>query len=513
VSTAKPVEAPAPVEEPREGSGDDGRGRGLGDGLRQRVARGTIVNTVFLVSVNLLGFLKGFVVAAFLTTSQFGIWGLLVITLGTMLWLAQIGVDDKYIQQDHPDQELAFQHAFTIQSMLCGLFMLVVFVTTPLFALLYGDWRIVAPAYVIALAVPAIAFQTPMWAFYRQMDFVKQRTLQALDPVSSFVVTVALAIAGLGYWALVIGTVCGAWGAAIACIRATPYRLRFRYERGTLREYAAFSVPVLAGQASGVLIAQVPITVAQRTLGVAAVGSIVLASSISLYASRVDDIVTHAIYPAVCAVKDRTDLLFETFTKSNRVALLWGVPCGVGIALFADDLVRYVLGEKWRSAVVLIQAFGLIAAASQIGFNWDVFYRARGQTRPIAITAGLALAATMFVTVPLVLVDGLDGFIAGMVAMTGVVLCARAWYLRRLFPSVSLIRHSLRAILPTVPGALLVLGLRQVVSGRSAAQVVAELALFVTVTVAVTMVVERSLVREVLGYLRRDSAAPVGSAG
>jgi O-antigen/teichoic acid export membrane protein len=498
----------APPGSERDADADEGRG----EGLRRRVARGTVVNTAFLAGVNVLGVLKGFVVAAFLSAGDFGVWGLLLVTLGTLLWLAQIGVDDKYIQQDEEDQELAFHRAFTMQSLLCGLFLGLILVTTPLFALLYGDWRIVAPSYALALAVPALALQTPMWVYYRRMDFVKQRVLQALDPVSSFVVTVALAVAGLGYWALVIGTICGAWGAALVSVRAAPYRLRFRYDRATLGRYAGFSVPVLAGQASGVLIAQVPVTVAQRTLGLAAVGAITLASSISIYASRVDDIVSHAIYPAVCAVKDRADLLFETFSKSNRLAVLWGAPCGVGIALFAGDLVTYVLGEKWRGAVLLIQVFGLIAAANQLGFNWTVFYRARGETRPLAVSATVGMVVCLATTMPLLLLEGIDGYAIGMSAMMVALLVVRRHYLRRIFPAASLLRHSARAILPTVPGTLVVLGLRQFAGGGGAARAAAELALFVVLTIATTFVTERQLMREMVGYLRRPAAAPVSSA-
>ena len=93
--------------------------------LRRRAARGTVINAAFNVALQLLGFLKGWIVAGFLTATQYGVWGLLVISLGTLLWLAQIGIDDKYIQQDHPDQEKAFQLAFTLQCMLAGLFMVI----------------------------------------------------------------------------------------------------------------------------------------------------------------------------------------------------------------------------------------------------------------------------------------------------------------------------------------------------------------------------------------------------
>ena len=42
------------------------------------------------------------------------------------------------------------------------------------------------------------------------MDFVRQRILESFQPIVTFVVTVALAVAGVGFWSLVIGTLAGA---------------------------------------------------------------------------------------------------------------------------------------------------------------------------------------------------------------------------------------------------------------------------------------------------------------
>ena len=482
-------------------------------GLRRRAARGTVINAAFLIALNGLGFFKGFIVAAYLTTSEYGVWGLLVISLGTLLWLAQIGIEDKYVQQDHPDQEAAFQVAFTIQCVLAAGFVVLIAVAMPVFALLYGEWQIVAPGLVLALAMPAAALQTPLWALYRNMDFLRQRKLQATDPLVSFVVTIALAVAGLGYWSLVVGTLCGAWVEALAAVRASPYPLRLRWESGALREYASFSWPMFVSSASGVLIAQVPILVAQRSLGVAAVGAISLASTISLYAARVDEVVTNALYPAICAVKDRRDALLESFSKSNRLALLWGVPVGIGIALFAHDLVDFVLGDKWDYAVPLIQSFGIAAALNQLGFNWTAFYRASGHTRPMAVAGIVSLVAVMAIAVPLLIVSGLHGYAYGIVATTVVYACLRIWYLTRLFPAFSVLAHGARAMAPTVPAALAVLALRAVEHGpRAEAWAIAEVVAYVVIAAAVTVVAERALLRELVGYLRRaPSSATWGS--
>ena len=477
--------------------------------MRVRAARGTAINAGFNVGLQLLGFLRVFIVASFLTATDYGVWGLLVISLGTLLWLAQLGVDDKYVQQDHPDQERAFRIAFTLQSGIAGTFMAIIAIGVPLFALAYHEPAIVAPGLVLALAMPAAALQTPNWVHYRHMDYLKQRRLQMWDPLTAFVVTIPLAIAGLGYWALVIGTISGSYAAAFVAVRNSPYKLRFAYEPGTLKEYMSFSWPILISSASGVLIAQIPVLIAQRQLGTAAVGAMTLAGTISLYANRVDDIVTNTIYPAVCRVRDRADLLFESFTKSNRLALMWGMATGVAIALFAADLVHFVLGERWVFAITLIQVFGLVAGVNQFGFNWSAFYRAIGNTRPLAVASVVMLVAVLGLTVPLIYTHGLDGYAIGMAGATGVLLLVRCWYLLRLFPTFQVLTHALRAIAPTIPATAVVLLVRNFEPGaRTGREAVLEIALYGIVLLAGVFVWERALLRELFGYLRGRVAAP-----
>jgi len=81
----------------------------------------------------------------------------------------------------------------------------------PLLSVIYGTRAIIAPGFAICAIVPALALQSPTWVYYRRMDYVRQRTLQAADPLIAFVATVIMAIAGLGYWALVLGVLAGSW--------------------------------------------------------------------------------------------------------------------------------------------------------------------------------------------------------------------------------------------------------------------------------------------------------------
>jgi PST family polysaccharide transporter len=483
-------------------------------GLRKLAARGVIVNSAFQIGFAGIALLRRVLVAAFLTQSEFGLWGILIATLITLSWLKQLGIGDKYVQQDEPDQELAFQKAFTLELGVSFAFFFLVVAVLPFYAIAYGHPEIIIPGILLATVVPISALETPIWIPYRQLEFVRQRTLLSVDPLVAFAVTIILGIAGAGYWCLVIGSIAGAVAGSAAAIITCPYRIRLRFDRSTLKEYVTFSWPLMALGVSNLIFIQGTLLVANHTVGLAGVGAIGLASSVATFADRVDGIVSSAIYPAVCRVTNRTQLLHEAFVKSNRVVLMWAIPFGVGLALFAGDLITFVLGERWGPAEDLLIGLGLTAAFSQIAYNWAIFMRAVNDTKPMMYASFISLGSFFVVMVPALLTLDLIGYVVGFAAVTLIQLTVRGYYLRRLFPGFGILRHLVRAIAPTVPAAGLVLLVRLVGPGdRTLELAIGEFALYVVATIGFTMLFERRLLREMLGYLwsRRPQPAPTST--
>ncbi len=469
-----------------------------------------MINAAFFVGLNVLGMVRGFAVAGFLATTEFGLWGLLFAVLGAMLWLRDAGIADKYVQQEEEDQETAFHRAFTLNFGLHVGLAVLMLVLVPLFALALDQPDLTAPGLVLAAIVPAYGLRAPAWVFLRRMDFFTQRVLQAIEPVVALVVMVGLAAAGAGVWALVIGAVVGAWASAIAGVVISPYRLRLKFDRLVARDYFTFSWPLLLAGGTGLLMGEVTVISGEAVVGLAGVGAITLAGTITRYTTQIDDVVTQAVYPAVCRVRDRADLLFESFIKANRLALMWGIPFGVGVVLFMPDLVTYVLGEKWRSAVLLMQVAAGVAAAHQVGFSWSAYFRAKNDTRPVFKVAGITLVAFFLVPFPGLLIYGLDGLAAGTVVMAGVHLAARTRAIKTLFPTFSITRQAARGLAPVVPGVAAVL-LVDLATPDTAVAAVGAAVLFLGLTAGLTYLIERRLVAEMLGYLRRrpvSSPAP-----
>ena len=474
------------------------------EGSRRRLAaRGTVINSAFQVTLAALGLLLTLIVAGFVSAADYGILSVVFLAVGITVAIKSAAVGDKYIQQEEPDQELAFQKAFTLELIFAALMTAAMAAAAPLIALAYGNSRLLVPALAVAALIPARALQTPSWVFYRRMDFFRQRLIISVEPLVTFVVTVGLAIAGLGLWSLIVGYMAGAYLAGFVALAVSPYRFRWVYDHSTMKEYASFSLPVMLSAASSLLLAQLSLLAGNAAVGLAAAGAIGFAGAFVSYTDNVDRIVTTTIYPAVCRVRDRSELLLEAFTKSNRLTLMWGMPFGIGISLFGADLVDFVVGQQWDSAIILLQVLGITSAINHIGFNWDAFYRATGNTRPLAVVGIAAFATFALVIVPLIFIDGLEGFAIGMSVLAVVSLSLRTHYVRRLFPQLNIAAYVLRALTPTIPAAGFVLLARVAESGeRTLGMALAELAAYLVITALVTYVAERALLREVLGYLR-----------
>ena len=106
----------------------------------------------------------------------------------------------------------------------------------------------------------------------------------------------------------------------------------------------SFSWPLLISGLGSLAVVQGALIVGEAAIGLAAVGVIGLAGNIAGFGNRVELLLRNTLYPAVAARRERLDLLRETFEKSNRLGLMWALPFGVALALFAGDLV------DWRSS-------------------------------------------------------------------------------------------------------------------------------------------------------------------
>ncbi len=477
--------------------------------LRRRTVRGAVITAAFLVGIDGLVLVQGLIVTRLLGPAEIGLYGIVSTTLVTVLALKRVGIDEAFVQRETAAVDEEFRHAFTLELALAGLATLALCLLAPILAAAYGQPRLLGLTAGVAWLPLAFALLAPLWVFFRRMDYARQRALQAIQPVVTFAVTVPLAAwTSLGVWSIVLGLAAGYVAAVTVALAASPYALRLRFDRDVAARYLRFSGWVFVALVAAMVVVQGQVIAFEADGGLAAAGFITLAATLTRYVDRADQIVTATIYPAVCAIQGRTAALEELFVKSNRATLLYAAPFGVGVVLFAPDLVAFALGRAWAPAVVLLQGLAVAGLLAQVGFNWFSFYRAHGDPRPPAIEAIVAGGGFLLLAVPGLALWGADGFVAGRVAAVALALGWRARYVRALLPGVRLGALVGGALPPLLAATGAVLALRLALWGgtRGLGQALVEAALFCAAFAALALHRERALIGELRASFGRPGA-------
>lgn len=481
--------------------------------LRYRTLRGVLIAGGFIAFIDVLVLTQGLIVTRLLGPREIGLYGIASTFVLSAVALKRVGIDEAFVAQEEPDQEREFQIAFTLDLALAAICALAICAAAPLVAVVWGNGRLSGLTIALAYLPLALALQAPMWVFFRRMEFTRQRSLQAVQPAVAIAVTIPLAVLGVGVWSIVIGQAAGYAVAVVAGVRISPYRLRLRFDRHTARRYLHFSAPIFVTAVAALLIAQGQTLTFKLHGGLAAAGFITLAMLLTRYVDRADQIVTAAIYPAICAIKGHTVRLEELFVKSNRATLLWVLPFSGALVLFAPDVQRLLLGPRWHPAVVLVQGLAVATALAQLSFNWFAFYRARGDNRPAAVESSVGAVMFVVLAIPGLLLAGAAGFVAGRILGVLVVVAVRRYYVKRLLPGVryaTIVRPALTALLAAA-GSVVLVRLASWGDGRPVVQTALEFALFVAVYAIAITRSERRLMGELLGGLRGRAPHAPGS--
>src|SRR6185312_5712941 len=178
-------------------------------GLRTATARGGVVNAVFLSGAEGLVLVQGLLATALLGPDAIGLYGVVTTTAMTIVALRRVGIDEAFVQERATDEREEFQRAFTVELGLGLAAALLIAVLAPVLAAVYDDDRLLALTLAVAYLPVAFALQAPQWVFFKRMDYVRLRALQAIVPLGTVAVAVPLLLAGVGVWALVIGPLCG----------------------------------------------------------------------------------------------------------------------------------------------------------------------------------------------------------------------------------------------------------------------------------------------------------------
>lgn len=229
-------------------------------------------------------------------------------------------------------------------------------------------WMLDEPAVTPFIALSAVSLVMtalavlPYAELARAMAFSRLAVIDSLQALFTVGLTVILAYAGLGAWALMGGAVAGAVFRTIALNIAAPgsMRLTLNFE-GAVR-YLRFGGLVFADAVLWLAYTTADTLLLGRWTGTAALGYYRLGQEVAnLGLEKLSTIVNQVALPAYAELGADQAGIARLSLETLRTHAVIGFPVFWGLATVADVAVPVLFGERWNAAVFPLMAFAIVA--------------------------------------------------------------------------------------------------------------------------------------------------------
>jgi len=373
----------------------------------------------------------------------------------------------------------------------------------------------------------AVAF-APMWfrawinvpvaRLQKELDFRRCAMVEGAQILCYPAVTIPLALAGTGAWALVLGQAAASAAGGVAAWSLSAWRPRLAdFDWTTGRQLMRYGRPLVWSNVLGMVNDRIDNWATGRMLGPVALGLYAMSFRLAtLPRTGFTFVVSRVLFPTLTALKGDERRFREAFLRSLHWVAALAMPASAGLALLAPEIVAVALGPRWAGAVTplrVLAGFALLAALSAT--TGDVF-KATGRSTLI-FRIGLVHSAALWTGLWLLAPYGISWValavtIAALLSSSTAFTCA-LWALR-IGPLVLV-----RALwTPAVATAVLAAGVsaaRELPLGPGPAALVMLTALGVTVYVAALAVLAPADVQELgaaLAAVRKRPASPATAA-
>lgn len=359
------------------------------------------------VGAQLVTFVVSIVLARILSPSAYGTVALITVFTTILQVFVDSGLGNALIQKRDADN-LDFSTVFFINIVFCGALYILLFLSSPYIAIFYNDEHITSYMRVLGLTIIISGVKNVQQAYVSRHMLFKKFFFSTLGgTVIAGIIGIAMAINGLGVWALVAQQVVNLAIDTIILWVTVKWRPEFIFSFERFKQLFSFGWKLLASSLLETIYSNV------RQL---IIGKIYSSSDLAQYnrgqqfpnivVQNVNTSIDSVLLPAMSNVQDNKERIKLMTRKSIKMSTYIMAPIMMGIAFSGEALVAILLTEKWLPSVEFMQIFCVtfmfqpihtsnLNAIKAMGRS-DLFLKLEIYKKVIGI---LALICTMYISV------------------------------------------------------------------------------------------------------------------
>lgn len=328
----------------------------MSESLKHKTVKGVGWSFIDNLSSSGVSFLVGLVLARLLTPSEYGIMAILTIFIAVSSSIVDSGFSNALIRKTDA-KRVDYNTVFLFNLVVSGLLYVVLFFAAPAISVFFKEPLLVEVMRVIGwvLVINALAI-IPRTLFVKDVDFKTQTKISLIASISSGVVGIGMALAGMGVWSLVGQQLSRQLLNTLFLWIYSTWRPIWEFSLQSFRELFGFGSKLLLSGLLDTVFKEIYSLVIGRCYTSAQLGQYTRASQFNqIFSSNLTTVIQRVSYPVLSSIQDESERLREAYRKVIKSTMLITFACMLGLAAVAKPLLIILIGEKWLPAVNFLQ--------------------------------------------------------------------------------------------------------------------------------------------------------------
>lgn len=248
-------------------------------------------------------------------------------------------------------------------------------------AVLVGNDGLGIPLAVMGAMIPLSAFSSVQMALYRRdFNFKFLLNIRLITILTPILISIPMALMGYDYWSLIAGMLGSQLFTALALLKSRKNQIHLFFSSRVFMNMFNYSAWSLAEAFSIWLTAWVDTFIISRFLDAYYLGIYKMPMAIvTTVMAMATASLAPVLFAALSRVQNNQQAFSNTFFTFQRYMALFLVPLGVGLFVFQDFVVQFLLGPQWTLAGIVLGSWALSSAIMTVTANLiSEIFRAKG---------------------------------------------------------------------------------------------------------------------------------------
>lgn len=355
--------------------------------LNKKIISATKWSTITEVASKLIIPITNMILARILTPDAFGVIATVTMIVSFTEMFTDAGFQKYIIQKDFKNATEKKQHinvAFWSNLTLSLIILGIIISFNEQIANVVGNPGLGVVLIVASIQIPMTSFSSIQISLYRRhFDFKTLFVVRIVGALIPFIVTIPLAMLGMGYWSLIIGMLTMQLFNAVFLTIRSEWRPSLYYNFNILKKMFSFSAwsfleAITIWLAVWIDTFVISYYIDQYYLGLYRTSTIMVNSLLAIVTSAIIPV----LFSSLSRLQNNNEKFVNMFFKFQRIIALVILPMGVGVLLFSDLATMLILGRQWSEASNVVGAWALSRSVLIVfGYTASEVYRAKGKPK------------------------------------------------------------------------------------------------------------------------------------